>query len=104
MTGQVLHAKARLSSGLSLDRENPGGIKLFVKTGANYSYAAGAFVALTEGFGWVEFIIDMDDPELVFETEEYDPTEVRQIGLELRTFGQTTEALAATVYVDSITL
>ncbi len=61
-------------------------------------------MALTEGFGWVEFIIDMDDPELVFETEEYDLTEVRQIGLELRTFEQTTEALAATVYVDSITL
>lgn len=102
MSGRILRARARLSSGLSRDSQNPGGIKLFVKTGANYSYAAGAFVALTEGFGWVEFVIDMDEPELVFESDEYDPTQVRQVGIELRTFEQTQQALPATVYVDSI--
>jgi hypothetical protein len=104
LRGRWIRARARLASGLSSDTQNPGGIKLFVKTGDNFSYAAGEFVALTQGGGWVEFGLNVDTPDLVFQTDEYDPAQVRQVGIELRTFEQTTQASAATVYVDNITL
>src|SRR5690606_21952164 len=35
MQGRTVRARVRLQSGLSYDRNNPGGIKLFAKAGAN---------------------------------------------------------------------
>src|SRR5690606_32659050 len=100
MQGRTLRARVRLQSGLSDDRNNPGGIKLFAKAGANYGYASGEWTYLRPGEGWVDVTLDCDAPILV--PDSFDATEVRQVGVELRTFNETTGATEAIVFVDAI--
>lgn len=100
LRGRTLRGRVRLSSGLSSDSEHPGGIKLFAKSGPNYSYASGAWANLLPGSGWVDVTLDCDAPILV--PEAFDASDVRQIGVELRAFSETTNVSAATVYLDSV--
>jgi hypothetical protein len=100
MQNRTLRARVRLGSGLSSDQTYPGGIKLFAKAGASYGYASGAWTYLRPGEGWVDVTLDCSAPVLV--PNEFDPTEVRQIGVELRVFSETTHVSPATVYLDSI--
>src|SRR5690606_26947532 len=88
MQGRTLRARVRLQSGLSDDSNNPGGIKLFAKAGAKYEYASGEWTYLRPGEGWVEVTLDCDAPILV--PESFSASEVRQVGVELRTFNETT--------------
>lgn len=98
--GRVLKARVRLGSGLSSDQANPGGIKFFAKAGASFGYASGAWTYL-DGNGWVDVTLIGDEPILV--PNEFDASDVRQIGFELRTFTETTQVSEAVVYVDSVT-
>lgn len=100
LTGRTLHARVRLGSGLGGDANHPGGIKLFAKSGDDYAYASGAWTLLPPGGGWLDVTLDCDDPILV--PEEFDPSTVRQVGVELRTFDDTTQVSPAVVYVDSL--
>jgi hypothetical protein len=100
LRGHTLVARVRLASGLSSDTEHPGGIKLFAKSGPDYSYASGAWASLLPGQGWVDVTLDCDEPILV--PDEFDASEVRQIGVELRTFNETTSVSSATIYLDSL--
>lgn len=101
MRGRILRARVRLGSGLSNDANNPGGIKLFAKSGQNYAYASGAWTWLVPGAGWVDVTLDCDAPILV--PDAFDAGSVRQIGVELRAFEETTGVTSAVVYVDSLT-
>jgi len=100
MQGRTLRARVRLENGLSSDAQNPGGIKLFAKAGANYNYASGEWTYLRPGEGWVEVTLDCDAPILV--PESFDASEVRQVGVELRTFNETTSVSPATVFMDAV--
>ena len=100
MRGHVIRARVRLGSGLSSDSTNPGGIKLFAKARDHYDYASGAWTYLTPGSLWQDVTLDCDAPVLV--PGVFDPSAVRQIGVELRTFSETTGVSAAVVYVDSV--
>lgn len=90
-----------LLSGLSSDSSAPGAIKFFAKSGPNYVYASGRWRDLTETKKWEEVFLDPSAPD--FETGEFDLTDVREIGFELRTFQNTTNVSKALVHVDSIT-
>jgi hypothetical protein len=100
MRGRTLRARVRLGSGLSSDQNYPGGIKLFAKAGASYGYASGAWTYLRQGEGWVEVTLDCDNPVLI--PNEFDPSQVRQVGVELRVFSETGNVSAAVVYLDSV--
>jgi hypothetical protein len=100
MRGRTIRARVRLGSGLSSDQEYPGGIKLFAKAGADYGYASGAWTYLRPGEGWVDVTLDCNAPVLI--PNEFDPSEVHQIGVELRTFSETRQVSPAIVYLDSI--
>lgn len=100
LRGRVLRARVRLGSGLSSDQSNPGGIKFFAKAGANFGYASGAWTYL-DGNGWMDVTLVGDAPILV--PNEFDASDVRQIGFELRTFTETTQVSKAAVYIDSVT-
>jgi hypothetical protein len=100
MRGRTIVARVRLGSGLSSDATNPGGIKLFVKTGDAYNYASGAWTYLRPGEGWVDVTFDCEAPVLV--PTEFDASSVRQVGVELRTFTETTSVSPAVVYLDAV--
>ena len=100
MRHRTIRARVRLGSGLSSDATYPGGIKLFAKAGATYGYASGPWTYLRPGEGWVDVTLDCDSPVLV--PDEFDASQVRQIGAELRVFNETTNVSRATVYLDSV--
>ncbi len=50
--------------------------------------------------GWLDVTLVCDAPVLV--PGALDPSAVRQIGVELRVFGETTSAMPAVVYLDAV--
>lgn len=100
MAGRVLRARVRLGSGLSSDPANPGGIKFFAKAGGGFNYASGEWTYLSQS-GWTDVTLVADAPILV--PTEFDASDVRQVGFELRTFTETTQVSRAVVYIDSVT-
>lgn len=102
LRGRTLRVRVRLASGLSSDTVSPGGIKLFAKGGDDWGYASGAWTYLNSGSGWVEVTLNLDSPILV--PTEFTPSQVRQIGVELRTFTDTTNVSRAVLYLDSVSI
>jgi hypothetical protein len=100
MRGRTIRARVRLGAGLSNDSANPGGIKLFAKAGDNWDYASGPWTYLKPGQGWQDVTLECDAPVLI--PGDFDAGKIRQIGVELRVFSETTQVSAATVYLDSV--
>jgi hypothetical protein len=73
---------------------------MFAKAGENHSYASGPWTYLAPGGGWAEVGLDGDAPILV--PDEFDASDVRQIGVELRAFNETTNVSGAVVFLDSL--
>lgn len=127
-TGRILKARIWVESGLVDSESAMGGAYVFVKTGANWTYARGDWMNLPpSAFGqWVELPMDMDYPSEKDEctndesddieacasadyTEKlYDTTEVRAIGLQVSTGQGSSDAPVpeddTVVYIDHITL
>jgi hypothetical protein len=101
LRGKTVRARVKLVSGLSSDASNPGGIKMFAKSGDEWDYASGQPVTLTQGAGFVDVTFVADSP--VYDPDGFDAQLVRQIGFELRTFGGRSTS-AATVLIDAIGL
>jgi len=106
LTGKVLTANVKLVSqaGDATDlMNNPDGAKLYAKSGMNYVYAAGAHLNTTVGT-WTTLSLDFSAPSSVDETNgTFDPSDIREIGVQLETSGTTTTAMSAVVLVDTIT-
>jgi hypothetical protein len=99
--GKQFRARVMLSSGLTSDTNAPGAIKFFAKSGEKYVYASGRWRYLTEPGQWEEVFLDPSAPD--FQTGEFDLSDVREVGFELRTFQDTTGISPAIVHLDSIT-
>lgn len=99
--GKQFRARVMLKSGLSTDTNAPGGIKFFAKAGDDYVYVSGRWRYLTTPGQWEEVFLDPSAPDL--KTGDFDLSDVREVGFELRTFQDTTQISPAVVYVDSIT-
>ena len=108
LTDKIIQAKVKVLSGLGdpLDlMTNPGGAKLYVKTGTGYVYAAGTFTNVTAVGTWIPITFDLAEPSYVAMSEAatFDPKDVREIGIQLDTSGTTTTAMPAVILVDSVT-
>jgi hypothetical protein len=99
LTSKTLAARVRLDSGFFGVTPEPGGAKLFVKTGSSFTYADGAWSDLVPG-EWVTVVFDLDDPDF---DEGFDPRDVVELGV---TFKSTSAADAgwttATLYLDTV--
>jgi hypothetical protein len=107
---RVLTARVKLVSGLETldDLTNvPGGVKLYVRSGPDYLYAAGAYNTLTSLGTWSTISFDLAQPAFVDSSNAdagpFDPSDIRELGLQIDTSGLTTTAQPAVVLVDTVT-
>lgn len=108
LTGKTLTAKVQILSGLGSPLDlmtNPGGAKLYVKSGMGFVYASGTFTNLTAQGAWItiQFVLatpgyqDMSNPANVFSAAD-----IREIGIQFDTSATTTTASPAVLLVDSV--
>jgi len=106
LTGKVLSARVVLDSGLGIGGE-PGGVKLFVKTGENYIYADAGWVNLEHLGSWVTMTFPIDRPPGWVQPPSasgvYDPTDIRLIGVGVMTASNgSVDWGTAVVHIDSV--
>jgi len=100
LTDGTVTAWIRLESGLSTDEANPGGAKLFVKSGSGYVWASGPWANLVEG-EWTQLTLNTALPD--YEDAGFDPSQIVQLGVEFETGGAAGDFwTSATVTVDTI--
>lgn len=108
LTDKVLRANVKIVSGLGSAADlvmNPGGAKLYVKTGAGYVYAAGTYTNLPAIGTWIPVEFDLLDPSYIDESNPaaiFDRSDVREIGIQLDTSGTSTTAMPAVVLIDGV--
>ena len=104
-TGKTISARVKLASGLTTDAANPGGAKLYIKTGDAYVYAANDWTNLeVASIGtWITLSLAVDAPPYVDAAGTNNPAAVREIGVEIATSSTSADFAPAVVYIDSIT-
>lgn len=98
LTGKTITAKVKLDSGLSTSPDNPGGAKLYVKTGDAYVYADGGWTNLDGN--WASLSLNVSSPG-GFVAGTHTPSDVREIGIEIATGSQGSYS-SATVHIDTV--
>lgn len=99
LTGQTLAARVKLDSGFFGNTPEPGGVKVFVKTGDSSSvYADGAWSDLVEG-EWITAVFDLSAPD---SDDGIDPTDVREIGLTFKSTAADAGWTTGTFHVDTV--
>jgi hypothetical protein len=104
MSGKTITAWVRIESGYGEAEElmtAPGNAKLYAKTGPEYVYGSAAVANLTEVGVWVQLTFEVDFPGYKA-ADTYDPTDVREIGIQFDTNSASTTAAPAVVLVDTI--
>jgi hypothetical protein len=102
LTGKTVRARFKLVEGLTTDTTNPGGAKLYVKSGEDFVWADGGWTNI-ETLNWMALTINVSSP--LYQAPGFDPTDIREIGIEIATSGgvAATMGLApATVLIDSV--
>jgi hypothetical protein len=79
LTGRIVTAEVWVDSGSGV------GIKLFVQTGTRQVWADGGLVTALPG-QWTCLALNIDNP--VFSRQQFDPTDVQIVGLEIQASGQ----------------
>jgi hypothetical protein len=108
MSNSVLTAHVRIKSGLGEATDlltNPGGAKLYAKSGTGYCYAAGTYNNLTMIGTWMTIRFDMTRPPDYVDANcavAFDPSDVLEIGVQFDTGGTSMSATEAVVNIDSI--
>lgn len=104
LTGKKLSAYVMIDAGYGDETDlmtAPGNAKLYVKTGEDYVYASAAVANLTMIGTWVKLTFDPALPGYTAEGD-YDPADVREIGVQFDTNADSTTAAPATVLLDSV--
>lgn len=99
-----ISARISVVSGYSADPMNPPGLKLYVKTGATFFYADSGYQNIAPGSDWQTFTwANVSTPQYPVAPypAEFDPADVRQIGIEFDT-GSAGTYSAATVRLDTV--
>ena len=103
LSGKTLTARVRLDSGLSGDTSNPGGAKLYVKSGSNYVYADGGWNNMDSSKGWVTLTLSVTSPSgFVQNPAQYMPSDIREIGIEFATGSSGSSYSTGHVHVDTV--
>jgi hypothetical protein len=87
LRGRILTAELWLDSGVNVS------VKLFVQTGSRLVWADGGLVTPTPG-QWTCLALDIDNP--FFSRQQYDPTDIQIVGLEVSAMG------TSRVYIDEV--
>jgi hypothetical protein len=104
LTGHSISARIAVLSGYSTDPMNPPGLKLYVKTGAAFFYADSGYQNIAPGSDWQTFSWgNVSNPQYPMPPypADFDPTDVRQIGIEFDT-GAAGSYSSATVLLDTV--
>jgi hypothetical protein len=104
LRGRSISARISVLSGYSTDPMNPPGLKLYVKTGATFFYADSGYQNIAPGSDWQTFTWgDVSNPLYPMPPypAEFDPTDVRQVGIEFDT-GSAGAYSSATVLLDTV--
>ena len=109
LSGKILRAQVKIVSGFEAAQDlmtSPAGAHLYVRSGSGYRYASGVFQNLTTIGNWVPITFDLASPGyidmLTPDAGPFDPSDIREIGLQFDTSGTTTTAQPAVVLVDSV--
>lgn len=108
LTGKVLTANVKVVSGLgdAVDLvSNPGGAKLYAKSGPAYIYAAGDYKSVSAIGTWYQITFTLSTPSFTAVDPDggtFDPSDIREIGVQLDTGGTTTTATAAVDMIDAV--
>jgi hypothetical protein len=106
LTGRIITADIMLVEGVG-DAEdlmtNPAGAKLYAKAGETYVYNAGYFENVTVQAEWIRISFNLGDPGYEDAAAgTFDPTDIREIGVQFDTGGSTTTAQPGTWLLDNI--
>jgi hypothetical protein len=104
LRGRSISARISVLSGYSTDPMNPPGLKLYVKTGAAFFYADSGYQNIAPGSDWQTFTWgNVSNPQYPMPPypAEFDPTDVRQVGIEFDT-GSAGAYSSATVLLDTV--
>lgn len=103
LAGRSITARIKVDSGLTMDPNNPAGVKIYVKTGPTSLYADSGYINLNTTTDWQTVIwANVSTAVYVDPAGAHTPTDVRQIGLEFDT-GAAGVYTAATIHLDSVT-
>ena len=106
LTGRTITAWVKIVSGVGDADDlmtNPAGAKIYAKSGEAYVYAAGTFNNITEIGEWLEIDFDLEYPDYVDEANGiFDPSEIREIGIQIDTGGTSMSAQPGVVLIDGI--
>lgn len=105
LAGKTITAWVRIESGYGEAEElttAPGNAKIYAKTGPTYVYGSAAVANLTEVGVWVQLTFKVSLPDYNADEEAYDPSDVREIGIQFDTNSASTTAAPAVVLIDTI--
>jgi hypothetical protein len=113
LTSRIIKARVKIASGLGDPTElmtAPAGTKVYAKSGMGYCYANGAYFNqgdMGHDVGtWQEIQFnllrtpDYEDPNCA---EPFDPSDVREIGIQFDSNSMSTTATTAVVLIDNVT-
>jgi len=109
LTGKTLRARVKVLSGLGEPEDlmtNPGGAKLYAKSGTGYVYANGVYNPITTIGTWLSISFNLAAPDFVDETNPagaFDVTDIREIGIQFDTGGTSMTPMAAEILTDNVT-
>ena len=106
MTGRIITADIKLVDGVGDPDDlmtNPAGAKLYAKAGEAYVYNAGYFESITVQGEWITISYDLADPGYEDAAAgTFDPTDIREIGVQFDTSGTSTSAQPGTWLLDNV--
>lgn len=81
----------------------PAGAKIYAKSGDGYVYAAGQYTNIDVIGDWTTIYFDVAFPDYVDEANgAFDPSDIRELGIQFDTNGETTTAMPGTWLVDNV--
>lgn len=104
LAARRISVRISVVSGYSTDPMNPPGLKLYAKTGATSLYADSGYINIAPGADWQTFSwSNVSSPTYVDPAGTYEPTDVRQIGIEFDT-GSAGVYAPATILLDTVAI
>ena len=108
LSARVVSVCIRIASGFGDAGDlaaNPGGMRIYARSGPDLCYALGPYNNITSVGDWTHIRFDLRrPPDLVSENcaEPFDPAEIRELGVEFGTNEMATPATAAVVRLDTL--
>jgi hypothetical protein len=108
LKGKTINARIKIVSGFEGDMDimnSPPIARLYAKSGTAYIYANSAYNNLTSSGTWINITWDVSKTDYVATSDAgaWDPSDIREIGVQLETSGTTTTAAPAVVRIDTVT-